>query len=439
MLMVVLPLQAIGQPQRLSFLRDAETEALIREIGGPVFQAAGLNPAAVDIYLIDSPTLNAFVTGGQNIFFNTGMFTHTESVSELLGVLAHEAGHIAGGHLARGQDAIENARRTALLTTLLGVAAAIAAQDGGLGAAVVAGGNATAQNTFLSFSRAMESAADQAALTYLETSGLPATGLLTFLERLEDQELLPASQQVEYARTHPLSRDRVETVRRHVERSRYDEATIPDGWQERFDRVRAKLVGYQNPVSALRLYPDLSTGVAERYGRSVALWRRGRVEEALALLRQLAAEEPGNPFFQELIGQILFEEGAVQSARPYYERAVSVRPGEAQFLMMLGQIRLAGGAPDDLSAAIDLLSRASREPGGATPLTFRLLATAHGRAGDVPMANLLLAEEALARRDYPLALEMAERAIQGLPQGDPGRQRALDIVALAERGAARSR
>ena len=138
MLMVVLPLQAIGQPQRLSFLRDAETEALIREIGGPVFQAAGLNPAAVDIYLIDSPTLNAFVTGGQNIFFNTGMFTHTESVSELLGVLAHEAGHIAGGHLARGQDAIENARRTALLTTLLGVAAAIAAQDGGLGAAVVA-------------------------------------------------------------------------------------------------------------------------------------------------------------------------------------------------------------------------------------------------------------------------------------------------------------
>lgn len=435
----VLPLEAIGQQQRMSFLRDAETEALIREIGAPIFRAAGLNAAAIDIYLVDSPSLNAFVTGGQNIFFNTGMFTHTESVAELLGVLAHEAGHIAGGHLARGQDAIETASRAALLTTLLGVAAAIAAQDAGLGAAVVAGGNATAQNTFLSFSRAMESAADQAALTYLENTGLPATGLLTFMERLEDQELLPASQQVEYTRTHPLSRDRVDTIRRHVERSRVRPDAIPAGWDVRFERVQAKLVGYQNPVSALRLYPASNLSIAARYGRSVALWRRGRVDESLALLEQLSAQEPANPFFNELIGQIRFEEGDVQAARPYYERALAQRPNEAQFLMMLGQIRLAGGAPDDLSAAVGLLGQASRAPGGATPLTYRLLATAHGRMGNLPMANLFLAEEAFTRRDYALAREMAERAVAALPQGSAGHQRALDIVFLAERGLSRSR
>ncbi|MEM1400386.1 MAG: M48 family metalloprotease, partial [Pseudomonadota bacterium] len=202
-----------AKAQGLSLIRDAEIERSIRTFSEPIFIAAGVSPRAVSIHLVNNEAINAFVAGGQQMFINTGLLMKSEDLTELVGVIAHETGHIAGGHLARGAQEIERAQRTALLTTLLGVAAGIAAGSSDVGAAVVAGGSQVAGRQFLSFSRTMENSADQAALTYLDRANYSSEGLARFLERLADEELVPVEFQSEYVRTHPLTIDRVNAVR----------------------------------------------------------------------------------------------------------------------------------------------------------------------------------------------------------------------------------
>ncbi|HET8727642.1 MAG TPA: M48 family metalloprotease, partial [Alphaproteobacteria bacterium] len=238
---------ASAQNRRLSLIRDAEIEHTIRTYAEPIFQVAGISPQAVDIYLVNDPSLNAFVAGGQNLYIHTGLLLAAEAPDEIIGVIAHEVGHIAGGHLARGQEEIESARRTALLTSLLGMAAAVASGDGGLGAAVVGGGATIAQRDFLSFTRTMENSADQAGLAYLDRAGYSAEGLLHFLERLENQELVPSSREAEYVRTHPLTHDRVEAVRERVAHSPNTGKPFPPDYDEMLVRVKAKLFGFLQP------------------------------------------------------------------------------------------------------------------------------------------------------------------------------------------------
>ncbi|MEM7442704.1 MAG: M48 family metalloprotease [Pseudomonadota bacterium] len=417
---------------RISFIRDAEIETIIRQMARPIFQAAGLNPSAVDIYLVNDRDLNAFVAGGQNMFLNTGLIARTESPGELLGVIAHEAGHIAGGHLARGQEQIERARQLAILTTLLGAAAA-AAGGADIGAATAAGGQASALSSMLSYSRTMESAADQAAMRYLDQAGYSSEGMLSFLETLQDQDLLPSSRQTEYLRTHPLTFDRIEAVRNHVGRSpRTGLEFSPQVWDQ-FERVRAKLIGFQQPQLALQMYPASASGIAPRYGRAIALYRLGQLNQATSVMNQLIAAEPSNPYFQELMGQILFENGRLQEARPFYERADQLLPGEPLIQVALARILISEGGQANLQEAVDMLTTAVQRPGGRSPFAFRLLATAYGRMDNMGMTALSLAEEALALGDAQTANRQAARALQLLPNGAPGYLRALDVQREAQR------
>ncbi|NBC31394.1 MAG: M48 family metalloprotease [Alphaproteobacteria bacterium] len=427
-LFVAMPAAAQRQ---LSLIRDAEIESTIRAYAEPLFQVAGVSPRAVSIYLVNDPSVNAFVAGGQNLFIHTGLLLDARNAGEVIGVIAHETGHIAGGHIARGQDAIESAQRTALLTTLLGIAAAVASGDGRAGAAVVSGGLMAAERTFLSYTRSMENAADQAAATYLDRVGMSAGGLLSFFQRLEDQELLPASRQVEYVRTHPLTRDRIDFLRAHVARSRYTDAPVPDGLQEQFERMQAKLVGFLHPRIALRRYAADDPDTAVQYGRAIALYRQGEVEPALATMQQLLDREPDNPYFNEVVGQILLDNGRLAEARSYYQRATRLLPNEPLLLVALAQTKLAGDNPGDLESAIDDLTRATAQPGGGSPLAWRLLATAYGRAGELGMSAVALAEEALAQGDYEIAEQQAGRALQTVARGSSGWLRAQDIRRVA--------
>ena len=422
---------AEAQTRSIRFIRDAEIEHIIRGFAEPILQAAGVEPQAVTVYLVDDPSLNAFVTGGQNMFLHTGLLMQADDAGQLLGVMAHETGHISGGHLARGAEALEQARTQALITSILGLAAAAVSGQPGVAAAAVGGGQSMAERGLLSYTRSMENAADQAALTYLDRVGVSAEGMLSFLEKLEDQELVPASRQVEYVRTHPMTRDRVDAVRAHVAQSRHTGQPLPPVTEEGFRRMQAKLVGFLEPRQALRRYPESDQSVAARYGRAIAVYRQGQLDAALAAMDALIAEEPGNPFFLELKGQMLLEHGRLEEARPYYQQAAQLYPREPLLLVPLAQIKLDSGDPADQASAIDDLTEALQIDNGM-PRAWRLLATAYGRSGDIGMAAMALAEEALAQRDAVTALQQVNRAEALLPEGSPGWLRLQDIRRQAE-------
>jgi predicted Zn-dependent protease len=417
---------------RMSFIRDAEIENTIRMFSEPIFRTAGVTPRAVDIHIVNDQTLNAFVTGGQTLFLHTGLLMNVDDAGELIGVIAHETGHIAGGHTIQGADALADARRTALISTLLGIAAAIASGDPRAGPAVMGGGMQLAERTFLGYTRGMENAADQAALSYLDRTGISSEGLLSFMEALEDQELAPTSRQAEYVRTHPLTRDRVDALRTHVDRSPATGRALPAGWDERFARMQAKLIGFLMPHVALRQYAD-DPSVAGRYGRAIALYRSGDLEGGLAVMNELLREAPDDPYFNELVGQMLLEHGRLDEARRYYQRAVDLLPDEPLILVALAQTKIDSRDPAVVRSAITDLERAVRARGGATPLAWRLLATAYGRSGEMGMAALALAEEAMATGDGELARRQSQRAVQELPRGSSGWLRAQDIRRAAER------
>ena len=426
---VVLPAAAVAQ-ERLSLIRDVEIEDTIRAYSEPIFQVAGLTPDSVNIYLVNDTSTNAFVAGGQNLFLHTGLLSDIDDPLELIGVIAHESGHLAGGHIVRGTEALQTTQRNALISTLVGLAAALASGQPEAAAAGMAGGSVSAQRDFLSYTRAMEGSADLAAVTYMERAGISAEGLLTFLEELESHELLPASHQSEYFRTHPLTRDRVDALRSAVEQSPTTGRPLPAEWIESFDRMQAKLIGFLHPQRALREYPATDTSVAGRYARAIAAYRLGNIETALSLTVELSAEEPDNPYFHELIGQILLEHGRLSEARQYYERAVALRPGEPLLLVPLAQTMVESADPADVETAIGYLNEAVSRDGGSA-LAWRLLATAYGRIDELGMAHLALAEEALAQGDRPAAMLQAERAQRSLGAGTPAWLRAQDIRLFA--------
>lgn len=421
-----------ARAQSMKLIRDAEIEADIRAMASPVWQAAGINPDDVRIVLIEDRRLNAFVAGGMNIFIHTGLIQATEDPLELIGVIAHETGHIAGGHLVRTKRAVENASIEAMLAMVLGVAAAVGTGDSSAGAAVISGGQHIAQRSILSFSRTQEASADQAGISFLRGAGLSPIGLYKFMQKLEGEELLPESRQTEYVRTHPLTRDRVEVMRHAVEQSRYGDRPAPADWVEMHHRVVAKLNGYLSPASALRSYRD-DDSVAGRYAVAIANYRRGQVAAALAGVDALLAEEPGNPWFHELKAQILFEDGKVAQAVPQYQAAVAAAPQSGLLHQALGHALLERGEKGDLEEAVTQLTRAlSTER--KSPEIHRLLATAYGQLGVDSMARLHLAEEALLQGDRATAKGQANAALKGLEPNTPAWYRARDILAAADDG-----
>jgi len=435
---MILSLATGAQAQR-SLIRDAEIEATIRDLATPLFQAAGLNPEAVSIYIINSDDLNAFVAGGQNLFLNTGLIMAMRSPLELIGVMAHETGHIAGGHLARTSDAIAAASNTALLSAIVGVATAVATGRADAGAAIALGGQSAAQGSFLQYSRAQESAADQAALRYLDATGQSARGLARFFEELASQELLSASRQSRYLSTHPFTRDRLNTVEAHVQQSRFADTPATPEQSARFNRVVAKLHGFiRSPSLTFRKYPESETDLPARLARAIAYREVPDYPKAIELTRGLIADYPDDPFLHELEGQLLFESGQIDASIAPLETAQQLAPNAGLVEVALAQALLARNDPASDQKALDHLQSA-RKSESAWPFFWRQLATAQGRLGDIGQAALSLAEEAVRQSNWEVAETQAKRAQAMLPAGAPAVLRALDIEELAKRERAAKR
>jgi len=412
-------------------IRDAEIETIIRTYATPLFEAASVDPRAVEVLIVEDTTLNAFVAGGQKIFVNTGLLLAAETPNQLIGVIAHETGHIAGGHLARTHEALRNASAQSILAMILGGAAA-AAGAGDAAAAIITGGATLSQRTFLQYTRAQEGAADQAAVRMLDATGQSAIGLMEFIEKLGDQELLVASSQDPYVRTHPLSQERVASLRAHVATSRFKEAKDPPEFLVMHARMQAKLFGYLNGlVQTLRKYPESDTTLPARYARSIAYHRAHQSQKALELLGDLIVDVPDDPYFHELKGQILLESQQVDAAIPAYARAVELQPDDAQLRLGLGQAQASSAGPAYIKDAVENLRAATAiEP--RNPTAWRWLATAYARDEQLAMAALATAERYVLTGVYRDALMQANRAMKGLPRGSPAYLRAQDLEGLAK-------
>ncbi|MFM2043093.1 MAG: hypothetical protein RLY86_1669 [Pseudomonadota bacterium] len=417
--------------QQMQFIRDTEIEQTLRTYATPLLQSAGIVPEAVNIVLIQSNEMNAFVAAGQNIFWFTGMLMDT-TIEELIGVKAHEIGHIAGGHLARGRNAMEEAGTIAMLSTLIGIAAAIGAGRSDVGMGVIGGGQEAARRTYLAYSRTQEGSADEFAFTHLEKVGWPATGLMTLMERMMDQTLLPQTRQVEYLLTHPLQSNRVEAARNFItNRSKHTNSRFPEHFYDLHARMQAKLMGFVRPQVALRRYGPEVQDIPGRYARAIALYRTGSVTESLGMMDGLIGAEPRNPFFHELKGQILFENGRAAEAVPPYREAIRLRPESGLIRASLGHALLEVGDDRLLNEAIEHLLTAARLE-RRSAFTWRLLASAYSRADMQPQLAYARAEEALARGDIVAARFHADKAEQMLPHGSPEWLRAQDIRVLID-------
>jgi len=416
---------------RAQFLRDAETERLFRDASDPIFVAAGLDPASVNMYLLNFPSINAFVTGGQNIFVHTGLILAADDVDEFIGVIAHETCHIACGHRIRTNAALSNAGTASIISMVLG-AAAIAAGAGDAGLALLLGGQSVAQGQFLAYSRGQEGEADIAGARYLEDTGNSANGLIRFFNKLRDQEILAQIRQNPYVRTHPLNRDRIARLQEVVAESKYGNTPPDPILNERFLRVQAKLAGYlNNPQATLRQYPPSNMSLYARYARVYAYHRALEWDAALKEADALIALEPGNPYFYEIKGQVLFESGNIDGAITVLREAVARAPREPLIITALGQALVSRESLEANSEAVPLLERATTLDRGNTFAWFNL-ARAYSTAGDSARANLATAERFYSGGAAGQAVLYAQRALRDFPRGSPEWLRAQDILIVAQ-------
>ena len=420
-----------AQANKLSLIRDAETESAIQAFIKPLLRAAGLEPDSINLYIVNDPTLNAYVAGGQNIFIHTGLLMMSESASQVIGVLAHEIGHIAGGHLSRLSIAQKDASKDALIGSLIGGAVAVLLGNPAVGAALTSGGLQIGTRNLLRFSRDQELAADRAALGYLDATKQSAKEMLGFLELLIDQELLSLNNQDPYTRTHPPSQQRINFLKDHIAKSQYSNRSTSVEFQTMYARLKAKITAFTQPTTqTLRQYPESDTSVYARYARSIAYYRRPDLENALTLINGLISHSPYDPYFHELKGQMLFENGRPRKALLAYQQASRLSPKVALIRADLGRVQLELNDPTLLKLAVTNLRFAlNKEPRRA--FIWRQLGIAYGKLNKMGKSASALAEEALLRNRNSDAIRLAEKAKKTLPQGSPDWIRAEDIISNA--------
>src|SRR5271163_3196234 len=414
-----------------SIIRDTEIEADIRTMVTPIWKAAGLEPSSLHVYLVEDKQINAFVAGGQNEFINTGLIMRAKTPNQLIGVLAHETGHIAGGHLTRFQEAVRNASIEGIIAMVAGAAAMVAGRGSG-GAAAMLPAEGVAERAFMQYSITQEASADHAALTFLDASGQSARGLLQFFQILQGEEMLSGIREDPYLRTHPLTAQRIDYVRNHVEHSRFSD--VPDT-QTNIDllkRVKVKLDAFTSPPSStLAAYPEKDQSILARYARAIAYYRVPQLDKALPTIDGLIREFPQDPYFRELKGQMLFENGRIADAVQPYEEAVRLAPGAPLLRISLAQTYIESNDPKMNKRAIAFLNDALRTEDKETE-GWHLLATAYGRDNQIGMAALALAEEGLASGKKKDAQQQALRAKALLPKNSAGYSRAENIHGEAE-------
>ena len=416
-----LPVRA--QEGGLPLIRDAETEQLLTDYTSPILRAAGLSHQNIHPVIINDRSFNAFVIDAKHIFVNAGALVDSKTPNQIIGVLAHESGHIAGGHLSKLRSELANAQTAAILAMLLG------AGTGDATMAAVLAPQSAMMYSLLSYQRQQEEQADKAGVKFLTATGQSAKGMYETFKRFADDELYKTQGMSPYMRSHPMSKERVAALTEVARSSPYWDKKDPPELQLRHDLMRAKLQGYlERPDTVARRYPESDQSLPARYARAIAAYRFANVRGAVAQIDGLIAAMPNNPYFYELKGQCLLESGRPAEAIAPLRHAISIAPNPTLMQVMLAQALVATNNPAAASEAIsNLQSAIIRDPD--IPDAYSQLAMAYGRKGDIAQADLASAQAAFAKGDFRTARQLAKRAKGRFPVGAPGWVKADDIEA----------
>lgn len=423
-LSVILPAQAQG------LIRDAEIERTLRIVAEPLVKASGIG--RINIFIVNNNTPNAFATAGNNIFLHSGLIRRMKSVEMLQAVIAHEIGHITGGHITQRIANIGSLRTTAGLGTLLGILTAAA--GGGEGAiGVAAATRSIGQRSFLAFTRGQESAADQSGARYMALAGINPSAAVDVLKLFKGQEAISVGRQDPYARTHPLSTQRIadlETVVAAYQGRPTTQHKDVDYW---YARSRAKFDSFiGNPRTILRKADKAGSGEIATFTRAIAYHRLPDKKKSLSEMQRLLEMRPDDAFYHELHGQILLENGDATGAVTAYSKAVDLRPNDPQILAGLGRAQLAIQSQAAARSALDVLKKSySKDPWNGRML--RDLGVAYAKNDNLGMAAVTTAERYALVSNFREAAIHANRALGLLPQGTAGWRRASDILATAKR------
>lgn len=417
---------ALAQAQGISLLRDAEIEEFLEDYAHPIFRAAGLSPESIEILIVNDGSFNAFA-GGRYMGVNTGMLTTTETPNQVEAVIAHEAGHLAGGHSARTEEAIAAATRPMLLGLLLAAGAiAAGAPDAGFG--ILSLGQNVGTANFLRYSRGQEATADQASITYLNEIGHSSKGALDVWRKLRNSQIIRGDKINPYYQSHPMANERLTALRERAEASPYFDVKDPPEEIERLELIQAKIRGFlHDPNSTLRQYPLTDQSKPAHYGRALAYYRTSQIDKALSEIRELTEMQPNNPYFHELEGQMLFEFGRPDEAIGPHQRSVELKSDNALLRVNLGRALLASSDPANREEAATELKRAlllERD----NSFAWSELARAYGAMDNEPMALLATAEARYHVGAEVEANTFARRAISRLKHGTREWRQAADII-----------
>lgn len=426
-----LSLVAAGEDaQAQEVLRDAETEALFRDLSTPIVAASGLDPHNVDVILLNDGSINAFVAGGQAIYVNSGLIGAADHAEEVQGVLAHELGHIVGGHVIRNDEGARPATGITLLSLLLGAAAAAGgAGEAGLG--IFLAGQQAALGEYLAFSRAQEATADAASVKFLSKAGISGRGSVNFFKKLQSYEFrygFKRDAESEFYSTHPMTSDRLATLQDSFQQDpAWNKPEDPD-LQRRFLRVKAKLYGYlAEPQNTLTAYPEYMTDIPAHYARAYAYHKQAFMDKALAETDAILAQEPDDPYALELKGQVLLESGRPQEAIPPLRRAVQLTQNQPLIATTFGHALLATEDKANFVEAERVLKAAVAKDHD-NPFAWYQLGVVYEAEGDTARARLASAEQEQMQLQFPEAMRNAEAAEAALPKGSPDWLRAQDIA-----------
>ncbi|MET4633266.1 M48 family metalloprotease [Kaistia defluvii] len=425
------PAEAQSRP---ALVRDAETEALIQDYLRPIYKAAGLRATSVELYLVNNPSFNAFVASGDKIFVNTGAIIDSKTPNELIGVLAHETGHLAGNHQIQLRQQLETAKTMALIGSVVGMGAAIAGAASGSGDAARAGGgiamgsNEMVRRGLLAYQRSEEMAADRSALTYLDKSGQSAKGMITTFQRFADNTLFSSQGANPYLQSHPMPNERIDLIESAAKKSKFYNTKDSPELQSRHDMVRAKLSAFsEDSMLVMRRYPPSDTSMPARYARAILAYRTGNSRNAIDQIGALIKSRPNFPYFYELQGQVLLEAGRAKEAVAPLRKAVAAAPKSGLLRIMLGQALVEVGDPKSVDEAVKNLT-IGLQTDPDMPIGHRSLARAYALRGDIAMADLATAQGEFAEGKFREAKSRAKRVQSQFKTGSPAWLRADDIL-----------
>ena len=415
-----------------SILRDAETEAFFKEISAPLITAAGLDPNNVDIILINDKSVNAFVAGGQAVYLHSGLIDAATTANEVQGVIAHELGHVVGGHAVRFDEGASVASGISIASLIL-AAAAMAAGAGEAGMGILSAGQQAAMGKFLAYSRGQEGTADASGAQYLSTAGISGRGSISFFKKLQNFEFrLGIPQEDSYGRTHPLSGERISVLQDKYSADPAWNTPLNPKWENDFKRIKAKLTGYlSDPTATMRDYPENDQSVPARYARAYAWHKSAYPQKALNESSSLVASAPEDPYFLELHGQILLESGRPADAIIPLRKAVSLTGNQPLIAAIFGHALIATEDKTKLDEAAQVLKAAVTKD-NQNPFAWYQLGVVYEQKGDSARAALASAERYLMVGAPQLALPNAQTAMAGLPEYSPDWIRAQDINMVAE-------